>query len=475
MEHARLWFDSSVKVIFPVLLGLFIAVSLLPVTPVSAATIPDGTYTIETIFYATPAKRSSDNSEWPRVAMYLNNGEGFDGPYDYRSCLTPESQIVPTGTTDLKAALNCDKPNRFSAKLLQEFEVNSGQFVHRVTVTKKQLLVQPYVSVNPTYFAKLSYAFHNDYWDGGSKDRNLSIAKITITDPQENNKTIATFAAGDIAFQNDYKKGYATIGKTVIYQDMGLINFDGQKTGEQDGMNAAFDKQLITPEVPINRGTLPFWKTEPDLEQWQLNSEGSLNFIFSLPVTPAAATTSNLKCKLEAAVTCNDNQATVRWSIAPATAVSSFSKYKLRLDGKPGVTECLGPDGKTKVGWYCGKSQGNGEDQVVEPLVSATTQVLTIAPGVPYSARISVDQDKQGLVVPTGACTSSTVTFTCPVTEFRPEDINTDSTVNGSDHAVLVQDFGKQGTAGFIRSDISKDGYVNIFDYNRLLAVLRSN
>jgi hypothetical protein len=50
-----------------------------------------------------------------------------------------------------------------------------------------------------------------------------------------------------------------------------------------------------------------------------------------------------------------------------------------------------------------------------------------------------------------------------------PGDINLDHKVDLYDFNIIVSDFGKTGSAGFIPADINKDGKVNIFDYNVLV------
>ncbi len=48
-------------------------------------------------------------------------------------------------------------------------------------------------------------------------------------------------------------------------------------------------------------------------------------------------------------------------------------------------------------------------------------------------------------------------------------DLDSDRDVDIFDYNILLGDFGKTGTAGFIRADIIKNGVVDIFDYNILL------
>ena len=49
-------------------------------------------------------------------------------------------------------------------------------------------------------------------------------------------------------------------------------------------------------------------------------------------------------------------------------------------------------------------------------------------------------------------------------------DLNNDGKVNIFDYNILVSNFGKTGTSGFISADINKDGKVDIFDYNILIS-----
>ncbi|OGG23828.1 hypothetical protein A3A79_01320 [Candidatus Gottesmanbacteria bacterium RIFCSPLOWO2_01_FULL_43_11b] len=51
----------------------------------------------------------------------------------------------------------------------------------------------------------------------------------------------------------------------------------------------------------------------------------------------------------------------------------------------------------------------------------------------------------------------------------RPGDLDLDRDVDIYDYNLLVTDFGKTGTAGFIAADIDKNGKVDIFDYNILV------
>ncbi len=51
-----------------------------------------------------------------------------------------------------------------------------------------------------------------------------------------------------------------------------------------------------------------------------------------------------------------------------------------------------------------------------------------------------------------------------------PGDLNGDGKVDSTDMTQLTSDFGKAGTPGFTPADIDANGFVNIFDYNTLVA-----
>ncbi len=51
----------------------------------------------------------------------------------------------------------------------------------------------------------------------------------------------------------------------------------------------------------------------------------------------------------------------------------------------------------------------------------------------------------------------------------KPGDLNRDGRVDIYDYNILVADFGKTGSPGWIPADITKDGKVDIYDYNQLI------
>ncbi len=56
-----------------------------------------------------------------------------------------------------------------------------------------------------------------------------------------------------------------------------------------------------------------------------------------------------------------------------------------------------------------------------------------------------------------------------PISTPLPSDLNLDGKVDIFDYNILISNFGKTGSPGFIPSDINKDGKVDIFDYNVLV------
>ena len=56
------------------------------------------------------------------------------------------------------------------------------------------------------------------------------------------------------------------------------------------------------------------------------------------------------------------------------------------------------------------------------------------------------------------------------ISESFSADLDDNKKVDITDYNILVSDFGKTGTPGFIPADINKDGIVDIFDYNILVA-----
>jgi hypothetical protein len=62
-----------------------------------------------------------------------------------------------------------------------------------------------------------------------------------------------------------------------------------------------------------------------------------------------------------------------------------------------------------------------------------------------------------------------TPTIPTPTAIPKPGDLNGDGKVDIYDYNILVADFGKTGTPGWIPADIIKDGKVDIYDYNVLV------
>jgi len=58
---------------------------------------------------------------------------------------------------------------------------------------------------------------------------------------------------------------------------------------------------------------------------------------------------------------------------------------------------------------------------------------------------------------------------TSPVPSPTPGDLNNDGTIDMLDHNIVLQEFYKNGSQGWIPADINKDGIVDIWDYNKLV------
>jgi len=66
--------------------------------------------------------------------------------------------------------------------------------------------------------------------------------------------------------------------------------------------------------------------------------------------------------------------------------------------------------------------------------------------------------------------TNSTSISPYPLPNFNIADLEPDGDVDVSDFNILISKFGLTGVAGWIRSDIIKNGIVNIFDFNKFIS-----
>lgn len=220
---------------------------------------------VRTTFIAKPGQEPAptygdQKSPWPRIAFYLNNGSGYDGLYDYRSCADAAAQT----SSPVKGQASCGTPNRFLQKLVEEFEVNSTSFVKENLISVSDLLFNPYSNQPNLFYTKLSYAYHNDLWlPLQGIDRDVSIAKVEIIDPTTK-RIIKTVDPSQTST-------YATNGSstnTNVYMNAGVADFSGLKDNSHDGMMYVFDSERkVAPEIAA--------------KAWILRGDSSLNIIMS--------------------------------------------------------------------------------------------------------------------------------------------------------------------------------------------------
>ncbi|MBP7768472.1 DNRLRE domain-containing protein [Candidatus Woesebacteria bacterium] len=231
------------------------------VTPPSA---PATEVVIRTTFTATPGQEPTPTygdakSPWPRIAFYLNNGWGYRGMQDAGSCTDVEAN---SGALS-KATPSCGTQNLYREKLVEEFEVPATSFTKEVTVPIADLIFSPNATMPEVKLAKLSFAYHNDYWAPLSgQDRNVSISKVEII----NKKTGTVIKTLEPAKTNEYLN--STSGTTYAYLNSGASDFSGLKDGIIDGMSNVFDLTSRSEPVIANGS-------------WLLERDSSLNFILS--------------------------------------------------------------------------------------------------------------------------------------------------------------------------------------------------
>jgi parallel beta-helix repeat protein len=74
-----------------------------------------------------------------------------------------------------------------------------------------------------------------------------------------------------------------------------------------------------------------------------------------------------------------------------------------------------------------------------------------------------------GTPPPTGIPTATPITSPTPTPSPKAGDLNGDGKVDIYDYNIMLADFGKTGSPGWIPADIIKDGKVDIYDYNVLV------
>ncbi len=233
--------------------------------PVVHAQTANGTVIVRTTFQATPAQEPTPpygtaSSPWPRVAVYLNNGFNYDGLQDYGDC----TQLQPNYPNPTFPEPSCGRPNIYREKLLEEFEVSAATFSKDLVVPTANLTFLPYTNDTNTRYTKLSYVFHNDYWNPGlNLDRGVTITKIEILEGGTN-RVIKTLIPADTT---KYINGTG-VPKIGMYINGGVVSFAGVSDTTQNGMIKAFDTLEKAPPVVTDTG-------------WFMGREGAFNLIFS--------------------------------------------------------------------------------------------------------------------------------------------------------------------------------------------------
>ncbi len=130
---------------------------------------------------------------------------------------------------------------------------------------------------------------------------------------------------------------------------------------------------------------------------------------------------------------------------------------------------------------------GHGQDNKWYVVATPTSKALTV-PGLPKNTKFerlfygsgTVTTDSQGKLTDNSGLpirifrqvgtVPPTVTVTATPTVIEGSaDLNADGEVDTQDWTILKNNFGKTGTSGWIKSDILRNGRVDIFDYGVLL------
>ena len=249
-----------------------------------------GPYTIlvELTAKADPALNPKDNSKWPSLYVYLNNAKSFDGTPDYGSCETKQGL--------------CGTPNLYKDRLIRPFDeyrykdpltIDSSTFKTFTVLDGSEIIQTDYAyfwnnlfryaymgatTVHPRYVPlKFSFVYYNDFWSPtggkGGADRNLYIKefKVYAINYKNSEKTLLFSVNPSNVFY--YKQQDVPEAYYHLYIDGGLVNAEGIKTDQQNGMVNAFDKKEVQ-NLSLN---LSSTSGAPLQQAFPMPQEGSFN------------------------------------------------------------------------------------------------------------------------------------------------------------------------------------------------------
>lgn len=454
---------------------------LLVVQPAAAARWPEHyggpeylggkNVTIRVHYSATAAPREGDWTQWPAVGVFLNNMQTYDGPMDYGSCAKDDPDSRPTANT------YCGTPPSYDDRLIDKYPVEGTTFV-KDTVVEATSLFHFFSYGDKQYYdlVKLSIVFYNDYWNPGANlDRNLAIRKVEFIGPD--NAVFKTYTPQAISYYGNGAERSSFDEQQSFYFDMGIVTFDDQSVPTK--MEAAFDKE----ELRTVRED-----SSAQNNEWRLGQEGSFNIVsadlydaFAARYIKSPEPVRDYRCGMTQTARCL-NSTTVQLDYEFSREPNfDFTTAYVRINARAGENECKNKTG-TPIDWFCGVAEGDGLDQFVQLAKGTRSQTLTVAPGVEYAIRTSIDVTKSGEKVNDGGtnvedltlnCSSAVTTVTCQPSRHGPEDVNEDGVVDWQDLVVLVSVYGDRTAPKYLSADIDTDGYVSIFDYNRLLQVIK--
>lgn len=121
-------------------------------------------------------------------------------------------------------------------------------------------------------------------------------------------------------------------------------------------------------------------------------------------------------CKINAQVACarEGTSATVSYQFTEEPNYT-FNDFMIRINAFPdNAAECESEHlPGTFVDWYCGKTEGRGEDRFETAPRAVFSKQFAVTPGVPYRLAVGGDYLPSGEKIDRNACSSQLVDFTC--------------------------------------------------------------